>query len=168
MSAGGYTSGQAIVDTGTTLVLAPTAAAAAIFMLVPESFPISLDGSSDQTFYAYPCSMPASFIPTLQFSGRAFSINPADFNFGTLTSDFARLLGDEALAVRLDTKGQGAYAADSSYVAVQMCVAAIVGTDVSPQGDLFVVGDPFLKNWYTTFSYAGAGGQPSVSFAQAV
>lgn len=50
----------------------------------------------------------------------------------------------------------------------QSCVAALVGSDSTPQGDLFVVGDAFLKNWYTTFNYGGGGVKPSVSFAQAV
>ena len=51
---------------------------------------------------------------------------------------------------------------------VQNCVAALVGTDGTPEGDLFVVGDAFLKNWYTVFNYKDVGGRPSVSFAQAV
>ena len=53
---------------------------------------------------------------------------------------------------------------------VQNCVAALGGTSDTPPGGLFVVGDAFLKSWYTVFNYqdASAGGRPSVSFAQAV
>lgn len=171
LSAGYYTTGQAIIDTGTTLILAPTAAAYAIFELIPDAFPIPLAGSSDQTFFAYPCSMPAPFVPTIQFAGKSFAINPLDFNFGLLTSSFARLMGNETLAVRLETKmaaGAVEGAGEADDASTETCVAAIVGTDVSPQGDLYVVGDAFLKNWYTTFNYVDAGGQPSVSFAEAV
>ena len=46
------------------------------------------------------------------------------------------------------------------------CVAAIVGSDVVPQENLYVVGDAFLKNWYTTFNYMNSDGGPSVSFAK--
>ena len=125
-------------------------------------------------------------MPAIRFGGKAFAINPLDFNFGLLTSSFARLVGDEALAaqleeqellkVKLEVKGEGdargggegeaeAEAHDGS---VQNCVAALVGTDGTPGENLFVVGDAFLKNWYTTFSYGSGGGRPSVSFAEAV
>lgn len=171
-SAGSHTQGQAIIDTGTTLVLAPPAAANAIFEQIPNAFPLSsADDDDDQTFFAYPCSTPSSYIPAIRFGGKSFGINPLDFNFGTLTPSFARLIGNETLAVRLETemttgtvKGEGE--ADEGYV--EECVAAIVGTDVSPQGDLYVVGDAFLKNWYTTFNYVGTGGKPSVNFAEAI
>ena len=193
VSAGPSTRGQAIIDTGTTLVLAPTAAAYAIFDLVPGSFALPVasdgdsdsDGSSQQTFFAYPCSTGAEYMPAIRFGGKAFAINALDFNFGLLTSSFARLVGDEALAAQLeeqellevkgegDARGEGegdakaeAEAHDGS--SVQNCVAALVGTDGTPGENLFVVGDAFLKNWYTTFSYGSGGGRPSVSFAEAV
>lgn len=169
VSAGPPTRGQAIIDTGTTLVLAPTAAAAAVFALVPDAFPIPFSaGAGPQTFFAYPCSTPAARIPALRFGGRAFAIDPLDFNFGTLTPSFARLLGNEALAVRLEHGIMKAGEREEHAAYGQSCVAALVGTESTPQGDLFVVGDAFLKNWYTTFSYGGGGVKPSVSFAQAV
>ena len=124
-------------------------------------------------------------MPAIRFGGKAFAINALDFNFGLLTSSFARLVGDEALAAQLeeqellevkgegDARGEGegdakaeAEAHDGS--SVQNCVAALVGTDGTPGENLFVVGDAFLKNWYTTFSYGSGGGRPSVSFAEAV
>ena len=173
-TAGAYTRGQAIIDTGTTLVLAPPAAAAAIFALIPDAFPLSAEADDgDQTFYAYPCATPAAYIPAVRFGGKSFGINPLDFNFGLLTPSFARLIGNEALAVRLETEartgtGTGTGTAEADYGGAENCVAAIVGTDVAPQGDLYVVGDAFLKNWYATFNYVNAGGRPSVSFAEAV
>ncbi len=161
-----------MIDTGTTLVLAPTAAAYAIFALIPDAFPISGAEYEDQLFFAYPCSMPASYVPAIQFAGVEFGINPLDFNFGVLTSSFARLVGNETLAARLETtrgiagRGEGVGGVEDDDD--ETCVAAIVGTDVAPEENLYVVGDAFLKNWYTTFSYVDAGGGPGVSFAEAV
>ncbi|CAD6573198.1 MAG: hypothetical protein ASARMPRED_005930 [Alectoria sarmentosa] len=162
--AGPHTEGQAIIDTGTTLVLAPTAAAYAIFELIPNAFPIPSAGYSDQTFFAYPCATPSNYIPAIRFGGKSFGINPLDFNVGLLTSEFARLLGNESLAVGLEAEEEG----DGVENKYENCVAAVVGTDVSPQENLYVVGDAFLKNWYTTFNYVNAGGGPSVGFAEVV
>ena len=116
--------------------------------------------------------MPSNYIPAIQFAGKSFGINALDFNFGVLTSSFARLIGNETLAVRLEMKVEARAAkkrarqADDS--AEESCVAAIVGTDVDPQENLYVVGDAFLKSWYTTFNYVNADGGPSVSFAAAI
>lgn len=171
-SAGAVTQGQAMIDTGTTLVLAPTAASYAIFELIPGAFALSGAEYDGQTFFAYPCSMPSNYIPAIQFAGKSFGINALDFNFGVLTSSFARLIGNETLAVRLEMKVEARAAkkrarqADDS--AEESCVAAIVGTDVDPQENLYVVGDAFLKSWYTTFNYVNADGGPSVSFAAAI
>ena len=123
-------------------------------------------------------------MPAIRFGGKAFAINPLDFNFGLLTSSFARLVGDEALAAQLEERelltvklegdargegeGEGEAEAEAHDGSVQNCVAALVGTDGTPGENLFVVGDAFLKNWYTTFSYGSGGGRPSVSFAEAV
>ena len=162
-----------MIDTGTTLVLAPTAAAYAIFELIPGAYAISGPEYDDQTFFVYPCSMPSNYIPAIQFAGKSFGINALDFNFGVLTSSFARLIGNETLAVRLEmevesraAKKRARQADDSSDE--ESCVAAIVGSDVDPQENLYVVGDAFLKNWYATFNYVNADGGPSVSFAAAV
>lgn len=99
-----------------------------------------------------------------------------------LTAEFARLVGNESLAVRLEEKEEGVRTRARARARAEHgtseddggegedCVAAIVGTDVAPEENLFVVGDAFLKSWYATFNYvdADAGGGPSVSFAQAV
>ena len=124
-------------------------------------------GDSDQIFFAYPCATPSNYIPAIRFGGKSFAINPLDFNVGLLTSEFARLLGNESLAVGLEAEaveGDG----EAEYGYGGNCVAAVVGTDVAPQENLYVVGDAFLKNWYTTFNYVNAGGGPSVGFAEAV
>lgn len=160
-----------MIDTGTTLVLAPTVAAYAIFSLIPNAFPISGADSNGQLFFAYPCATPDNYIPAIQFAGKSFGINPLDFNFGILTSSFARLIGNETLAVRLEREvaARGAKRARQAHDSDgESCVAAIVGSDVAPDENLYVVGDAFLKNWYTTFNYVDANGGPSVSFAEAV
>ena len=76
------------------------------------------------------------------------------------------------MAVRLEaeveSKAAKKRARQTEDSAEESCVAAIVGTDVDPQENLYVVGDAFLKNWYTTFNYVGANGGPSVSFAAAI
>lgn len=161
-----------MIDTGTTLVLAPTNAAFAIFSMIPNAGPISGADYDNQMFFAYPCSTPSKYIPSIKFAGQSFAINPLDFNFGILTADFARSIGNETLAVRLEEK----VAAKAAKRARQAddggngdtCVAAIVGSDVVPQENLYVVGDAFLKNWYTTFNYVNSDGGPSVSFAKGV
>lgn len=157
-----------MIDTGTTLVLAPTVAAYAIFEQIPNAFPISGAEYNDQLFFAYPCSTPSSYIPAIQFGGQPFGINQLDFNFGLLTSSFARMLGNETLAVKLETARMGRGKRQTDDGDGENCVAAIVGTDVAPQENLYVVGDAFLKNWYTTFNYVNSDGGPSVSFAEAV
>ena len=80
-----------------------------------------------------------------------------------MTSEFTRLLGNESLGNESLTVNR-----EAEYEYGENCVAAIVGTNVSPQENLYVVGDAFLKNWYTTFNYVNAGGGPSVGFAEAV
>lgn len=160
--------GNAIIDTGTTLVLAPTAAAMSIFDLIPNSFAIQMEGS-DEMFFAYPCDTPAGDIPAFRFEGRAFGISALDFNFGTLTAEFARLVGDEALAGRLEREEEeGRVKERAAGGGGQDCVAAIVGTDMGPEGNLYVLGDAFLKSWYSVFSFGSAGGRASVSFAEAM
>lgn len=160
-----------MIDTGTTLILAPRAAAKAIFELIPGAFPLFGDDYSDQTFFAYPCSMPSNYMPALQFAGKSFGINSLDFNFGVLTSAFARLIGNETMAIELEIEVESGAAKtelETGDLTEASCVAAIVGTDVDPQENLYVVGDAFLKNWYSTFNYVNANGGPSVSFAAAI
>jgi cathepsin D len=155
-SAGVTTKGQAAIDTGTTIVLAPTAAAAAIFALIPGAIPMPLlSGSTSLLLYAYPCNTAAKNIPKIQFAGTQFAINPLDFNFGSLSSSSSlmSILGASQL-FDPDTAAKIGY-----------CVAGIAAEDISPSENLYVVGDVFLKNWYSIYSYAGSA---SVSFAKAV
>ncbi|RMZ15033.1 hypothetical protein D0860_01887 [Hortaea werneckii] len=147
--------GQAAIDTGTTIILAPLAAAATIFARIPGSVPIPLEllnGALEPLLFAYPCAENPNVAIT--FGGKDFAINSKDFNFGRLTPDFSEFLGNNTLSDLLNS---------ASY-----CLASIAAFDIRPQENLYVVGDAFLKNWYSIYSYDGANGKPSVSFAKAV
>jgi len=139
----GTTGGQAAIDTGTTLLIAPTAAASAIYGQIPGSFPIPFLGGSTQ-LYGYPCSSSPNV--QLQFAGKKFAVNPLDFNFGTLSSQLGFF---------------GMFFPGS-------CLGGIAGADLSPSPgvSLWIVGDTFLKNWYSTFTYVSPS-SASVSFAKA-
>ncbi|KXT11479.1 hypothetical protein AC579_2420 [Pseudocercospora musae] len=129
------TQGQAAIDTGTTLIIAPTLAATSIFAQIPGSIPLPLGvGVPLITLFAYPCASNPKV--ALKFAGKNFAINPLDFNFGTVTEDIALNLG-----------------IDLSEVTNQLCIAGIAGADLDPTEELYVVGDTFLKNWYSTYQY---------------
>ena len=148
------TPGQAAIDTGTTLVLAPTAAAASIFAQIPGSFPVPLAAGST-TLFAYPCNTKKEV--QLIFAGKTFAINALDLNLGTLTSNFGSLLGNNTLSNLLGT-----------VLLNQFCLAGVAGGDIDPTQNLYVVGDTFLKNWYSIYNYVNNNGGPSVSFAKGV
>lgn len=169
-----FTSGQAAIDTGTTIVLAPTLAAVSIYANILGSFPTTLGGVGGPTIWAYPCSGKPNV--AIVFASKAFAIDPRDFNLGTLTSEFAQFMGQSKLVNQFSS---GKY-----------CLGAIAGFDVDPIDNLYVVvshvaltmlcrtiveesltqaqGDTFLKNWYSIFNYVNANGKPSVSFAKSV
>ncbi|KAF2765687.1 acid protease [Teratosphaeria nubilosa] len=141
--------GQAAIDTGTTIVLTPSAALLTIAARIPGAFPVPLallDGEAEPLFLVYPCAENPDVAIT--FGGQDFAINPEDFNFGQLTPDLGSILGNNTLSSVLD---EAAY-----------CLASVAGFDIDPTENLYVVGDVFLKNWYSIFSYDG----PSVSFAK--
>ena len=73
------TKGQAAIDTGTNLVIAPTAAAIDIFSRIPGAFPMPLV-EGDMTFFAYPCNTTREVEFVL--SGQQFAINALDLNLG--------------------------------------------------------------------------------------
>lgn len=149
------TNGNAAMDTGTTVVIAPLQAAAAIHALIPGAFPVPLvSGSPEELIWAYPCSEKpkVSFI----LGGHSFAYNPLDFNLGSLTSGFADIIGAESLLSAL-----------ANPLAGGLCASSIIGADITPvngASNFYVIGDTFLKNWYSVFSYTG----PTVSLAAAV
>ncbi|KAM3418932.1 hypothetical protein BST61_g4890 [Cercospora zeina] len=145
------TSGQAAIDTGTTLIVAPYAAAISIFAQIPGSIPLPLGASI--LGFAYPCASKPQV--NLQFAGKKFVVNPLDFNFGTLSEDFGIQLGNDTLSNIIGG------------VVNSYCVAGIAGADLSPTENLWIVGDTFLKNWYSTFQYVNPQ-KAYVNFAKAV
>lgn len=152
------TKGQAIIDTGTTLILAPTMAAFSIFLNIPGAVPIPLvQGSQSVTVFAYPCDTDPKYIPVIQFAGALFTIDPLDFNYGQLTQEFAESIGSTTLMALLK-KNPRAY-----------CLSAISTADLDVNQNLYIIGDTFLKSWYSIYSYtAAAGGKPAVLFAKSV
>ncbi|KAF4602317.1 hypothetical protein EYR40_005522 [Pleurotus pulmonarius] len=86
------TGGQAIVDTGTTLLLGPAASVSRFYAAIP--------GARDATntvgagFFTFPCnSLPPL---SLTLGGRAFPISAASFNLGTLTAGSTTCVGGVA------------------------------------------------------------------------
>ncbi|KAI0339816.1 acid protease [Trametopsis cervina] len=114
-------------------------------MLVPDviakDFYALIPGSKDATFergegfYTYPCA--SQLTVALSFSGRPFSMHTDDFNLGKLSEDSSE------------------------------CVGGIIGVNPSSgfPTNLSVVGDIFLKSWYSTYDYTGerVGFAPSVN-----
>jgi len=86
-------------------------------------------------FYTYPCSTDLASI-TVEFGSTApFAVNPLDFNLGVLETGSS------------------------------LCVGGIVGENIDGStGFLAIVGDEFIKNWYTVFDY----GNLRVGFAASV
>ncbi|ETS75160.1 hypothetical protein PFICI_13644 [Pestalotiopsis fici W106-1] len=150
--------GQAAIDTGTTILLAPTAAAAAVFAEIKGSFGLTLEG---QKIYLYPCN--TANIPSITFAGVDLAINPLDFKLGSLglgvdVDDLT--LGNADLAAEIRQK-----ASELAPEAGGYCIAGFSGGDLTGIDDLYIVGDTFIKNWYSVFSYSAASGAPAVLFA---
>ncbi|KAI0275626.1 aspartic peptidase domain-containing protein [Russula aff. rugulosa BPL654] len=80
------TGNSAAIDTGTTLIGAPTAAVNAIWGAVNGAVPLSGNMSG---FYTFPCNTQLSI--AISFGGPAWPINPADLNAGQVSN--GRCLG---------------------------------------------------------------------------
>ncbi|KAJ7188335.1 aspartic peptidase domain-containing protein [Mycena filopes] len=79
----------------------------------------------DSQLYIYPCITAPDINIALSFDNRRFSINPKDFNLGRTEE------GSED------------------------CVGGILSLGSGFPSDLAIIGDEFLKSWYTTFDYSG-------------
>ncbi|OJA14050.1 hypothetical protein AZE42_05215 [Rhizopogon vesiculosus] len=75
-------SNLAAIDTGTTLIAAPTFVIAGIWAQVPGS--MALKGNYTG-LYAFPCN--TSITVSMSFGGTDWGISPVDMNVGTVTSD---------------------------------------------------------------------------------
>ncbi|KAG2365371.1 aspartic peptidase domain-containing protein [Suillus spraguei] len=129
-------SSLAAIDTGTTLIAAPSAVTTDIWAAVPGS--IALTGEY-AGLYAFACS--TSVTVTISFGGSAWTIDPADMNIGSVSSSV-------------------------SGTTSEMCAGGIfdIGTSIGSGSDVptWVVGDTFLKNVYSVFRADPA----AVGFAQ--
>ncbi|KAG2341142.1 acid protease [Suillus weaverae] len=126
----------AAIDTGTTLIAAPTTVTADVWAQVPGS--IALMGAY-AGLYAFPCT--TSVTVTMSFGGSTWTINSADMNLGSVPS-----------AV--------------SGTTTQMCAGGIfdIGTSVGSGSGIptWIIGDTFLKNVYSVFRANPA----AIGFAQ--
>ncbi|KAL8287595.1 hypothetical protein RQP46_003453 [Phenoliferia psychrophenolica] len=122
----------AAIDTGTTLIYIPNSAAAAIYAAIPGATKSSTYSSSGVDVYTYPCAYQGAVAFTFGGLTTKFGVDRRDFNLGYATSDG------------------------------QYCVAGIIGASFSDGNPLAVVGDEFLKSWYSVYSFANGG---TVGFA---
>jgi len=121
----------AVIDSGTTLIYVPTAAAEAFYSQISGAG--QAPAEVGEGFYTLPCSTMENGLGTVAFvfGGQSFAVNPSDFNLGPV-----------------DETGE-------------TCVAGIAASDDA--GGLSILGDEFLKNWYSVFDL----GNLRVGFAQA-
>lgn len=110
----------------------------------------------------FPCDTPDSYIPSITFAGASFQINPLDFNIGKLANEDVDLFtqGNKTLAAAVRDKIDVA----------DYCFAGLMGLDFGESEDFneYIVGDTFLKNWYTVMSYSANNGSPAVLFAPSI
>lgn len=109
----------------------------------------------------FPCNTSDSYIPAIEFAGESFQINPLDFSIGAISEEDISMLAlgntavmDEIQSANIDLSGY--------------CIAGLAGGDVSETENLYVVGDTFIKNWYTVMSYTANDGEPAVLFAPSI
>ncbi|KAF8894126.1 aspartic peptidase domain-containing protein [Infundibulicybe gibba] len=129
----------AAIDTGTTFIYMPDQVAKRFYAMYGPGF------------YTYPCSSTNLDI-AFSFSGKRFSISLADFNLGQTAAGsgyvFPSCLVNILSAVSSD------------------CVGGIISTDGQFPPNLAIVGDEFLKSWYSTYDYsngARVGFSPSIN-----
>jgi len=134
----GSQSNAVAIDTGTSLIGAPTAIVAAVYAQIPGARAAS---GSYQGYYEFPCS--SNPVMTLTFGGKAYAIAADDFNVGAVDSEGRMCLG--------------------SIFAVESTTTSSSGSR-SSSSPAWIIGDSFLKNVYTVFRASGDGG-PAVGFA---
>ncbi|KAG8948173.1 hypothetical protein FRC04_009972 [Tulasnella sp. 424] len=100
---GGPSTGSfsAMIDSGTSLIYIPTAAAEALYAKIPGAK--AAPAGSAPGFYTYPCNSNLGPI-TLSFNGDKYAINPVDFNLGPVSSGSSTCI---AGIVGRDPTGEG-------------------------------------------------------------
>lgn len=75
---------QAIIDTGTTLIITSDANAQKYYAGVPGAEIVSSLGSG---VWSVPCDSIGSILPTISFGGRAFTVSSSTFNLGKVSDN---------------------------------------------------------------------------------
>ena len=187
--------GLATIDTGSTLMITSKSNADAIFAEIPGSQAVTIGSLSDgsvatenyttndasnnqSSYYAIPCRLSSTisttYMPKFVFSttgdvagGSVASATPPlpvdfrDFNLGTVAKAAASSQGTtcdlNTQAISLAAQGE-------------MCLASIMGSaegfDPSQGESLYVLGDAWLKGWYSIYQYDGNGKPYSVTFGK--
>ncbi|KAF2739257.1 acid protease [Polyplosphaeria fusca] len=159
-------SAQAAIDTGTTAIIASTAYAAPIGEAL-GGIPLQLGGSANFPIiaYAFPCANAQNTTISFTFAGEPLAIHPNDLVLGTIELGFAELLNIAPLTARVK--------AAQADPAQTLCVGSVLQADIGltmdpPVTNFHIIGDTFLKNWYSCYSYDAVDGKPAVLFGKSV
>lgn len=153
---------DAIIDTGSTYIVAPLRTVRDIFKFVVGSFEVSrvaVEGiESRDVFFAYPCAVDSNIAFTI--GGRSFKLSHADMKLAELTDEF----------IKYDVRGLGLWYDNYAMSTLDRarssgqayCLSTIVGSN-SLVHDHYVLGLTFLRSYVSIFSLTNP---PTVSFAE--
>ncbi|KAK4705578.1 hypothetical protein P7C70_g625, partial [Phenoliferia sp. Uapishka_3] len=149
----------AAIDTGTTLIYVPSAVAQSIYAQIPGASIDTTDSGNGVTYYKYPCSSTTVVAMSFAGSSKSYSINAQDFNLGGYSSTLC-VGGIIGMNIQ-DTNGQS----QSLSVAATHRKTSGLTFRFCPL-DFGIIGDEFLKSWYSVYNYAAPStGKPAVGFA---
>lgn len=142
--------GQAAIDTGTTAIIIPTAVVPQVILQIPGAVPLPL--GVGMTGIAYPCnSKPGA---SLVFGGKKFAIDDLDFNLGPLTTGLGVSMASEPLTQIIQQILDGLLGGLlGGGLPADYCISSVIGADLNPGTEFYIVGDAFLKNWYSVYHY---------------
>jgi hypothetical protein len=101
----------------------------------------------------------------LTFGGKPLAIHPKDLSAGTVEIEFANLINHAPLTAKV----KAAQADPSQTLCLSSVLQADIGSTMDPPVANFnIVGDSFLKNWYSCYSYDGVNAGAGVLFAKSV
>lgn len=132
ISSAGLDSFGAIIDTGTSVIVAPTSEAKAFWAAVPNS------GSYGSGFYTFDCANPPVVSFAFDESGNEqWAVSPESFNLGTVSSGSSRCVGAVI----------GADTGVSSWILGDSCAHTSFRVSIQTDG----LDCSFLENVYATF-----------------
>lgn len=162
----------AFIDTASPHIFMTEAAASAIMGHIPDVIAMAYskpppeysDTTDIPVLYAFPCRN----TPHISFvmNDKAFVVNPLDMRVSQLGPDGrpanqgATMLPAPVISVRAQE-----ILRDPARKTDPYCLSPVVATTKPGQADRYILGTPFLRNWYTVFSKATD--PPTVSFASA-